>query len=262
MHALAPAAPVRSTASSWRGVALALAVVGAFVAVHLLAVFGWDWDAPWAVAAPLVMALQCWLCVGLFIAAHDAMHGSLAPGRPRLNTAIGSACLLLYAGFDYAALRRAHHVHHDAPGTADDPDFHPGGPAKLWAWYAGFIRRYLSWRQVGFMGAVFSIERFLLGAPVASQVAFWAAPALLSSFQLFYFGTWLPHRHEKAQESFADRHRARSLGYPWLGSLLACYHFSYHHEHHLQPHVPWWGLPAARRRLMAATDGASARPSR
>ena len=32
-----------------------------------------------------------------------------------------------------------------------------------------------------------------------------------------------------------------------LGSLVTCYHFGYHHEHHLYPAVPSWRLPAARR---------------
>jgi beta-carotene ketolase (CrtW type) len=245
------------------GVVLAFAVIGAFLAIHVGAVFFWRWDRPWSATAPLVAAVQCWLCVGLFITAHDAMHGSLAPGRPRLNGAIGRVCLLLYAGFNFNRLRTAHHAHHAAPGTADDPDFFAPAPTRLLVWYAGFIGRYFGWRQMAFMAAVYTVEGQLLGAERINQIVFWAVPALLSSLQLFVFGTWLPHRHEGEQDAaphagFADRHRARSLGYPWLGSLLACYHFNYHHEHHLMPHVPWWGLPAARRRLAAG----SAPPSR
>ena len=50
-------------------------------------------------------------------------------------------------------------------------------------------------------------------------------------------------------ESFADRHRARSTRVRPLVSLLTCYHFGgYHHEHHLSPGTPWWGLPSVRRR--------------
>jgi beta-carotene ketolase (CrtW type) len=30
-------------------------------------------------------------------------------------------------------------------------------------------------------------------------------------------------------------------------SLLTCFHFGYHHEHHDTPWVPWWKLPAQRR---------------
>ena len=77
--------------------------------------------------------------------------------------------------------------------------------------------------------------------------AFWAAPALLSSLQLFTFGTWLPHRHKRETVAFADRHNARTLDWPWLPSLLACFHFGLHLEHHRSPATPWWRLPAYRR---------------
>ncbi|HYD98464.1 MAG TPA: fatty acid desaturase, partial [Alphaproteobacteria bacterium] len=33
-----------------------------------------------------------------------------------------------------------------------------------------------------------------------------------------------------------------------LVSLLTCYHFGHHHEHHLRPDVPWWRLPSLRPR--------------
>ena len=71
---------------------------------------------------------------------------------------------------------------------------------------------------------------------------FWGVPAILSSLQLFAFGTWLPHR--RGEQPFADRHRARSSGFGWFASLLTCFHFGYHHEHHDMPHLPWWRLPA------------------
>ena len=73
---------------------------------------------------------------------------------------------------------------------------------------------------------------------------FWALPAILSAFQLFYFGTYLPHRAE--DEAFGDAHRARSNDFSWTMSLLTCFHFGYHHEHHDNPAVPWWRLPATR----------------
>jgi beta-carotene ketolase (CrtW type) len=41
------------------------------------------------------VALQTWLSTGLFITAHDAMHGTLAPGRPHWNRAVGGLCLML-----------------------------------------------------------------------------------------------------------------------------------------------------------------------
>lgn len=86
----------------------------------------------------------------------------------------------------------------------------------------------------------------LLGANVANILLFFALPGLLSSLQLFYFGTFLPHRHDAAAQPFPDRHNARSNGYGYAISLLSCFHFGYHHEHHVHPQVPWWRLPRYR----------------
>jgi beta-carotene ketolase (CrtW type) len=88
----------------------------------------------------------------------------------------------------------------------------------------------------------------LLGARLENILLFFAVPGLLSSFQLFYFGTFLPHRHlrQPGAAIFADQHRARSNQYGYLASLLTCFHFGYHHEHHDHPREPWWRLPATR----------------
>jgi len=81
--------------------------------------------------------------------------------------------------------------------------------------------------------------------PLTNLLLFWVAPALLSTFQLFYFGTYLPHRLPAA--GYDNMHRAVSSNYPvWL-SLLTCFHFGYHLEHHVQPVVPWWRLPRLHR---------------
>lgn len=230
-----------------RGLSLAAALLGGWAVLHAVGVFWLDLSG-WGLAlAPVVVAAQCWLSVGLFIVAHDAMHGSLAPGRPRVNAAVGSVLLFLYVGFDFATLLRGHMAHHRAPGTAEDPDFHPPAPRALMGWYAAFIARYMGWRQIAFVLALLVGEHVLLGATVENQIVFWAVPAIASSFQLFFFGTWLPHRH--GDDVFADMHRTRSNGYGSLLSLLTCFHFGYHHEHHLAPWAPWWRLPEVRRAL-------------
>ena len=78
-------------------------------------------------------------------------------------------------------------------------------------------------------------------------MVFWALPALLSALQLFYFGTYQPHRSDAAP--FEDNHRARTVERPvWL-SFLTCYHFGYHLEHHRYPWVPWWARQLRRRVL-------------
>lgn len=228
------------------GIALALAVIGAWAAVHGYALFFHQLGRSSLIAGPVLVAAACWLNVGLFIIAHDAMHGSLAPRRPTVNRLFGRVALALYAGFWFDHLRKSHFEHHRRPGTADDPDF--SAHSQLLPWYAGFLRRYFGWPQFLAL-AVATVALRLAGAPMGNILLFWAAPAILSSLQLFYFGTYLPHR--PGQEEFADDHRARSNAFGWLASLLSCYHFGYHHEHHLAPHVPWWRLPDERRRRQA-----------
>lgn len=240
---------------AWIGVTLATSIVVAWTALHVVGVFfmpvGLDWL---GVIAPLVL-IQTWLYVGLFIVAHDCMHGSLVPFRPAVNRVIGQLCLGLYAGFSFEEMNRKHHRHHRHSGTPDDPDFdeHPPGYG-FWHWYAKFFTEYFSWRQLLAIAAVSAIYQLVLGASLANILVFWALPALLSSAQLFTFGTYLPHK--PGADGFADHHRARTNGYDWWLSLLTCFHFGYHHEHHLEPSVPWWGLPRAHSRHMATRSDA------
>ncbi len=233
------------------GLALAAAVVGAWLVAHVSAIFLIDWDAL-PLAAPVAMiAFQTWLCVGLFIIAHDCMHGSLAPGRPFINRNVGRLTLFLYAGFSYDRLLVDHHRHHRRPGTADDPDYNPDDPHAFWPWFARFMKHYFGWRQFLTLGVAMVLYVAVLRPFVPYLLAFFALPAILSALQLFYFGTYLPHRHE--DDAFADDHRSRTNDFPWLVSLLTCFHFGYHHEHHLAPTVPWWRLPAIRKERAEAS---------
>jgi beta-carotene ketolase (CrtW type) len=229
------------------GIGLACAIIGAFLALHFWAVFFLKLDGlGWLAAVPLVAVLS-WLSVGLFIIAHDAMHGSLAPGRPATNLFFGRLTLLLYAGFWMDRLKPKHFDHHQHVGTEHDPDFSADHPTRFWPWYRQFMTRYFGVREFLVLSAITWTYILLLGAPVANLLLFWALPSILSSVQLFYFGTYRPHRHEDA--AFADEHRSRSNNYPvWL-SLFTCFHFGYHREHHLSPGTPWWRLPAKRREL-------------
>lgn len=225
--------------------ALTTGIFAGWLMLHVYAVFfhelGW-----WSIlAGPVMIAAMCWLNVGLFILAHDCMHGSLAPGRPGLNAAIGRASLLLYAGFSFDRLRPKHFDHHRHAGTVDDPDFHSDHPRHFWRWYVAFFREYFGLREFAMLSAVSLFYLLVLRAPLPNLLLFWALPAILSSLQLFLFGTYLPHRAD--EQPFADRHRARSNDYGWLVSLLTCFHFGYHHEHHRAPATPWWRLPGERR---------------
>lgn len=242
MRRMPAVAPSRTTAI---GLLLATAILGGWLVLHIYAVFFHQLGGRGWLAAPLMVAGLTWLSVGLFIVAHDAMHGSLAPGRPTVNRLVGRLALLLYAGFWMDRLSPNHMAHHRHVGTGEDPDFAEHHPTAFWPWYRQFMLRYFGWREFGVLTAIVAVYLFVLRAPLGSVLLFWALPAILSSVQLFYFGTFLPHRH--ADDPFADEHRARSNDYPWLVSLLTCFHFGYHREHHRSPGTPWWRLPAERR---------------
>jgi len=232
------------------GLLLAGWIICAWIFGHIAGVFFIPvrFDFAWLIIPAVV--LQCWLYVGLFIIAHDCMHGSLVPFRPGINRIIGQICLTLYAGFSFDALTRKHHQHHRHSGTAEDPDFDEVPPHGFWRWFAKFFTEYFGWRQFLFISALTAVYVLVFGAQLVNVLLFWALPALLSSLQLFTFGTYLPHCPEA--NPFIDRHRARTNHFPrWL-SLLTCFHFGYHHEHHLQPDVPWWRLPDAHADYLAS----------
>lgn len=224
------------------GLALAGAIVATWAMLHIYAVF---FHVGSVAAGAAIMLALCWLNVGLFIIAHDAMHGSLAPRRLAINRWAGRIALSLYAGFSYDRLLPKHHAHHRHAGTADDPDFSVQHSAAFVPWYVAFLRQYFGLREFAVLGATGAVYILVLGAAPQNLLLFWALPAILSSLQLFLFGTYLPHR--AGHEDFADRHRARSNDYGVVASLLSCFHFGYHHEHHRAPHVPWWRLPAERK---------------
>ena len=238
-----------SSAGMNQGPIIAALLGAAWLALHVYGVFVLDIASnPWLAAA--IIAVQTWLYVGLFIAAHDAIHGTLFGRGSAWNDRIGTVIHLLYAGFDYCEMKTAHIAHHDYPGTADDPDFNADDPYRFWPWYLKFFLRYFGIRQFAILSA-FALVQWLLGAPLQNMIIMWAVPAILSSLQLFYFGTYLTHRHADA---FADSHNARSNTYPQWLSLLTCFHFGYHHEHHLYPDEPWWRLPTRRAEALQAME--------
>lgn len=196
----------------------------------------------------LVIPALLWLTflyTGLFITAHDAMHGAILPGRHRWNGAIGAFCLFIYALFPYNKIRRNHFEHHRHPGSPKDPDYHDGVRSGFWPWCLHFLRGYITWWQIVGMALIFNILHHFLRIPVANLLLFWVTPSLLSTLQLFYFGTYLPHREPAG--GYEDRHHARSNDYSPFWSFLSCYHFGYHWEHHEYPGTPWWRLPEKRR---------------
>lgn len=184
---------------------------------------------------------QTFLYTGLFITAHDAMHGVVFPKNSKINQFIGSLSLLLYGWLSYNQLIKKHWIHHHHPASESDPDFHNGKQKHFFGWYFYFMKNYWSWQQIIVLTIIYNTAHFLFHIPRGNLTFFWAVPAVLSSLQLFYFGTFLPH--QEPEEGYSEPHRAQTNSLPvWL-SFLTCYHFGYHNEHHEYPHAAWWQLP-------------------
>lgn len=194
-----------------------------------------------AISAILHIGLQTFFSTGLFITAHDSMHGIAAPYRPNLNRKLGAIAIFLYGGFSYQKLLSAHLAHHENPASLTDPDFTTHPQEKFLPWLFQFGRRYYGSAEYLKMHLhVFIV--WIIGGALWKVFAFFAIPAWLSALQLFYFGTYLPHRLDAAHPH-NNLHRARSNEMPLLVSLVTCYHFGYHLEHHENPGSPWWTLP-------------------
>ena len=252
------ALPDRATQSAI-GLALAVVIAGSWLAIHFYGLFVFELSWASLPTALVLAAVQCWLSVGVFIVCHDAMHGSLVPGHTRINAWVGAVLLFLYAGFRWSFVNKAHHSHHALSGHAGDPDFDEHHPTRFWPWYATFFKRYFGWQSLLFVHAVVGLYWIGFGVPMEQIVLLYGAPALASSLQLFYFGTYRPHCHREGEGGgFADQHNARTDSFGTLTSLMTCFHFGYHLEHHHRPDVPWWALPAARRAGVVAQAPESA----
>ena len=188
---------------------------------------------PWTY---VLILLQTHLYTGMFITAHDAMHGTVAPQNSKLNHWIGRICTFLFMFNDYSKLYLKHHEHHNHAGTSEDPDFHKGNE-NFWSWFINFSKEYITFWQLLAATICLNILRFVL--PLENLILFWILPSLLSTLQLFYFGTYLPH-HGTHEEG--NLHNARSQKRNHVLAFLSCYFFGYHYEHHDSPWTPWWRL--------------------
>ena len=209
----------------------------------------WGGGAPGWIGMMLIILVRTFLQTGLFIVAHDAMHGCLLPGNLRCNTLLGRIALGLYACIPYRHCRSNHIRHHRSPGDRNDPDFHDGLHTHPLFWFFSFMRGYLSAGQILSLLAIWGIGLAALhpstSHPLLVLGLFWILPLVLSSVQLFLFGTYLPHRGQSAPPG--SSHQVGSSSLPPALSLLTCYHFGYHWEHHHYPNSPWYSLPSLRR---------------
>ena len=226
------------------GVVVALTLIGIW-AMSLVVLFQLDLSQLPSWMKVVGMAWQILLYTGLFVTAHDGMHGSIAPHHPKLNDAIGQFVLFVYAMFPFGKMRRMHNLHHDIPARSGDPDFHNGKRKNFFAWYFNFMQNYWSWTRLIFLIGTFHAVHQIFHVPESNLSWFWVFPSVLSSFQLFFFGTFLPHREPIG--GYINESHSTSTPFSEFWSLVSCYHFGYHEEHHDLPHLAWWQLPQARR---------------
>jgi beta-carotene ketolase (CrtW type) len=227
LHSTKSPAKVAPQPLAGRGVLAAGLIIAAWASllVFLLAFYRPDWHSP---APYLLLLLQTHLYTGLYITGHDAMHGVVSHNK-RLNNAIGTVATLLFAYNWFPGQLPKHHRHHHHVGTPDDPD-------------------YVTWWQVLLMAATYNVLKIWF--PQANVIAFWMIPAVLATLQLFFFGTYLPHRGEHEPD---NHHKSRSQRqWPYHAwAFVSCYFFGYHYEHHDQPYLPWWRLWQAKSQIVA-----------
>lgn len=218
-----------STGAWGAGVWIALLVIGAWLTSTILLM---QWQVSFTNPLLYVFVLvQMHLYTGLFITAHDAMHGTVSRNKT-INNLVGYSTTFFYAAFWYPVLYKKHHKHHSHVHSDEDPDYHKG---SFIAWYIRFIRNYLSIWQVVFMAALFNVLKIWIPQP--NLIMFWVVPSLLSTLQLFYFGTYQPHKGEHD-----NPHHSRTQRKNHVFAFLSCYFFGYHYEHHASPGTPWWRL--------------------
>lgn len=210
------------------------------------------------------MLLRSFAQTGLFILAHDAMHGSLLPHRPHLNRWIGQGCLWAYGLLSFERCCRNHSYHHQFTGLVQDPDAPPlrcqsmlgrhSGTAVsalvAAAWYCKFLKGYCSFSQisallVGWL-AISELLYQLAAIGPWKTLAVLVVPLVLSSWQLFIFGTYLPHRGLLDSAQAGSTLTTQSSHLPPGLAFLTCYYFGYHREHHRNPQLPWYRLSQAR----------------
>lgn len=180
--------------------------------------------------------IQSYLYTGLFITGHDAMHGTVSSNK-KVNKTIGTVATFLFAGLSYNRLIKNHFMHHKHPGEENDPDFYTKSQNFL-IWWGMFMKRYTTITQLIIMAVAYNLLKILYDDLII--IMYWVIPAFLGTLQLFFFGTYLPHKYPHTEKM--NPHNARTQRKNHLWAMLSCYFFGYHHEHHESPRTPWWQL--------------------
>jgi beta-carotene ketolase (CrtW type) len=187
---------------------------------------------PWNILITLILTH---LYTGLFITAHDSIHGTVSESK-KINDFIGNLCVILYACFSYKKIKEKHHNHHAFVTSEEDPDYHN---SSFFVWFFKFMKNYIMLKQFILLAFLYNVMHIAIGIPKINLILFWIIPPLLSSLQLFYFGTYLPHKNP---EKIDNPYKSRTLNISFFLGFISCYFFGYHYEHHAKPSIPWWKL--------------------
>ena len=215
--------------SFYPGIIVASAIIASW-SISIVMLMQWEFNFINPLSYLLIL-VQMHLYTGLFITAHDAMHGTVSSNK-KVNNFIGQLCTALYAVFPFQKLNTKHHQHHKYVHTESDPDYHQG---IFFTWYVRFIKEYIAWWQIVIMAIIYNVLKLWIAE--INLLTFWVVPSLLSTLQLFYFGTWLPHHG-----SHTNKHQSSTQNKNHVLAFLSCYFFGYHYEHHDSPQTPWWKL--------------------
>ncbi len=186
----------------------------------------------------LHILIQGYLFTGLFITAHDAMHGNVS-SKKWVNLMIGYVASFLFAGMSYKRLRKNHGLHHKHSASKGDPDFYTRSQ-NYFRWLGIFMWRYVTLIQLVVMAIFFNLLLLIPGVSETKALLYWALPAVLGTLQLFTIGIYWVHKLPHTEKM--GPHKARTQIKNHLWAMLSCYFFGYHREHHNNPRIPWWEL--------------------
>lgn len=222
-----------------------------------------------AISHPGPAALPAYLLAaaslhGISLFAHEAVHGTLAPGL--WNRILGALCAIPVLQ-NCSAYRVLHLRHHRHLGDHGDPDHYANYTGRGWMIFlmnwARLLIGYpiyvsaipvLGWRQgqlrdrVGIaleLLATIGMTWCALHLPGNWLLHGWLIPMLFINTMVNIRGmsqhTLLEHANDEIQGT-------RSILTTPLVRFFMC-NENYHLEHHLHPSVPWYGLPELHQKL-------------
>jgi len=103
---------------------------------------------------------------------------------------------------------------------------------------------YLTVLQLVIMAVLYNVLMYLFKLDSLTVLLFWALPAILGTFQLFWVGVYWPHKLPHLPDM--GLHKARTQQKNHLWAFISCYFFGYPREHHESPSTSWWQLYKAK----------------